>query len=121
MFFSDKEKQIYTPAGADPAVVHYDPLRVSNRLTLGTSGQLHALISDRNAYPEAFKQRAEVEKTGIPGPSDEQMWEASVCTARAELVLPQAARHAFDLPDDTLDAVALEYLFDFLGWLEKKD
>jgi hypothetical protein len=121
MFFTDRDKQIYTPTGS---TAKFDPLAVNNKLTVYSLGTLNDLLADHNAFGEE-KDKLDAEDADSPAiPSlKKAVADAAVRTATADLKLAHIARQAFGLPPfpDCLDANALEILFDFLGWLEGKD
>jgi len=109
MFFTDKEKSIYTPSGSD---ISYDPLRLNHLLTIESGNRLNELIALRNAQQDNL---GDVSKEGKN--------RAAVEAAKAELELVEIARKAFYLTDVKKwnDASVLEVLYEFLGWLEGKD
>jgi hypothetical protein len=110
MFFTDAERSIYKPAGLDAA---HDPLVVLRKLQRATKFDFDAFLMDYNlGFPpeggnidQKEPTKAELERS-----------------AAAQEILAQAARAAFDLPafPETTEAVALETLFDFLNYIEKK-
>jgi hypothetical protein len=90
---------------------------------VASENRINELIIDRNALADTAAASEKDVKEGIgPRPKNE-FNKAAVITAKAELELASIARQAFGLPEfpECSDAVALEVLFDFLGWLEKKD
>lgn len=106
--FQPHEKTIYTPPGSDRK---FDPLSLSRSLVAATGGRLNSLLVEWAA--------------GVDGQGDVSKGAAerdAVTSAAAEGELARAARAAFGLPEfpECLDATALEYLEDFLGWMEKK-
>lgn len=108
MFFADHEKRIYSPEGSD---LKFDPLALDRSLTLATGGKLAELVAQWQPPEE-----------GTGDVSKDAPARNAVASAEAEEVLVLAARKAFGLPafPDVTDAVALEYLSDFLWWMEKK-
>lgn len=118
MFFTDREKQIYTPPGS---AQQYDPLAVNHQLTIASENRLNNLIIDHNALHDVLELAEDDKKHGLT-PQQDRIDEAAILTAKADLELAQVARKAFGLPafPDCLDATALEYLFNFLDWMEKK-
>lgn len=119
MFFTDREKAIYTPPHADRP---FDPLALSNLLTVHSGNRLHDLIADHNAHGDVLRASADEEAKGLDPRPRAEVDEAAVLTAKADLELAGVARKAFGLPEfpDCTDAIALEMLFHFLDWLEKK-
>lgn len=107
MFFTEKERQVYTGTNG----ILYDPLAVDRRLTILTGNKLRDLVILRNSAHE-----------GTGDVSPEGRAQAAVEAARAELTLADASRGAFALPKfpEVTDAVALELLYHFLDWLEGK-
>lgn len=110
MYFTEKERAVYTPPGSAAA---HDPLALLRALTVAAGGRsLKSLIDAYNA--------------GLPapdgaGPTDLPRTDAeAVAAAQAEEVLVRAGRAAFGLPafPDCLDADALTAVFDFTRWLE---
>lgn len=115
MFFTDREKQIYVPPGATEGTA-YDPLALDNYLTYLSGGRLAEWVDMVN------RGRAKPgEELGDVSPDGKAKSKAD--GAMAELELAKIARQAFSLPQfpECLDAQALEWLYDFLGWLEKKE
>jgi hypothetical protein len=106
MFFQDHEKLIYTPPGCPRS---YDPVVLDRTLTVVSGNRLDALVADRNAAGD------DVGDVSTAGRS-----QRAITSAQAELELIPIAKAAFSLPEETPAATALEYLYDFLGWLEKK-
>lgn len=124
MFFTDREKAIYeAPDGR-----RFDPLRVDRTLTVASGGQLDQWIATRNAVVRAPILNPDGTPTGeyelLTGDvSAAGKATAAVEAARAEIMLADAARVGFDyrpFPDGPPDAVVLETLYHFLGWLEGK-
>lgn len=106
MFFQDHEKLIYTPPGCPRS---YDPVVLDRTLTVVSGNRLDTLVADRNAAGEDSGDVSQAGKT-----------QRAIIAAQAELELIPIAKAAFSLPEETPAAVALEYLYHFLGWLEKK-
>ena len=110
MIFEEHEKRIFTALNGK----QYDPLALNRTLTEATLGQLSLAIDQWQA--------------GLPNPdgsgniSLKRGHKEELEAAKAEAFLVAAARKLFELPafPDCLDATALETLFDFLDWLEKK-
>jgi hypothetical protein len=113
-YFTDQERAIYTPAALPDA--KFDPLSVRRTLDVHTGGRLAAAVEAWSAGLPRGDGLGDVRPA--PRTPDE-----TVEAAKAEAVLVAAARQAFHLPPfpEATDAAALELLFDFLGWLEKKD
>lgn len=106
--FQDHEKQIYSPPGSDRK---FDPLSLSRALVRATGGRLNALLVEWAAGAD-----------GLGDVSKGAAERDAVTSAAAEEQLVAAAREAFGLPafPEVLDGTALEWLSDFLGWMEKK-
>lgn len=110
MFFEEHEKRIYKP---DWSETGFDPLHLERLLVYHSRGRLYEWIADRNsASSEKFDAEGDVSADGKRT--------KVMAAAAAELELAPVARAAFGFPDDTLDAVALERLYEFLGYMEKK-
>lgn len=109
MFFTEKEKAIYVA----PDGRRYDPLRVDRLLTAATGNRFDELVLYRN---NARAETGDVSKQGRA--------EAAVLAARAEIELADAARKVFEFPSfaesGVGDAVVLETLYHYLGWMEGK-
>ena len=106
MFFQDHEKQIYSPPGCDQK---FDPLALDRALTKASGGRL-------NEWLQAWSPESEGDV------SAEGKRKTSVEQADAEELLVEAARKAFGLPPfpESTSAQALEYLLDYLWWMEGK-
>src|SRR5262249_43332767 len=107
MFFADHEKRIYSPEGCPRA---FDPLALDRALTRASGGRRGDLL--------AAWQATDVSTGDVSEPAASR----TLAGAAAEEDLVRAARVAFDLPDfpACCDATALEYLCDYLEWMEKK-
>lgn len=107
MFFADHEKRIYSPEGSD---LKFDPLALDRALTRASDGRLNDLLE---AWQAGDLARGDV---------SESKASRALVVAEAEGELARVARSAFGLPDfpECCDATALEYLCDFLGWMEGK-
>ena len=109
MFFTDREKAIYTT----PDGRAFDPLRVLHLLTVATGNRLSELVSLRNPDTQAG---GDVSAGGRS--------QAAVEAARAEMQLADAARTVFGFgpfESGVTDAAVLETLYHYLEWLEGKD
>lgn len=106
--FADHERAVYAPPGSGRS---YDPLALDRTLTILSHGQLPGWWVE-------WQTRAG--DATVDGTVDEA--QARVLSATAEGKLVAISRAAFGLPDfpECSDATALEYLVDFLGYLEKK-
>jgi hypothetical protein len=110
MIFEEHEKRIFTALNGR----QYDPVALNRLITEVTLGQLSLAIDQWQA--------------GLPNPDGsgdialKRGHKEELEAAKAEAFLVASARKVFELPDfpACLDATALEHLFDFLGWLEKK-
>ena len=107
MFYQDHEKTIYSPPSTE---LKYDPLAVHRKLLTATGNKFDELWA---AWCGADSDLGDVSI-----PRDQRVLES----LDAEGKLAHAARAAFDLKPfpDTLDATALEYLRDFVRWMEGK-
>ena len=110
MFYPEHVRKIYRPAFADENTM-YDPLAVERTLVRATRGNLAGLVSDWQAPSD-----------GVGDVSEGSRERNALTSAEAEEQLVRAARAAFSLPPfpESPDAVALEYLLDFLEWMEGK-
>lgn len=108
MFFEDHLKQIYSPKGSE---LKFDPLVLDRALVAESEGRLNDLLIQWRAGTD-----------GLGDVSDGAKYDNAVMSADAEDELVRIARGAFGLPEfpDCLDATALEYLCDFLEWMEGK-
>lgn len=108
MFFEPHEKTIYSPEGSDKK---FDPLAVERALTIATGGKLNDLLTQWRAASD-----------GLGDISPEGKAQSRVAAAEAEGQLAAVARAAFGLPPfpDCTDADALEWLCDYLRWMEGK-
>lgn len=106
--FQDHERAIYSPPGSGR---QYDPLALDRKLTILSHGQLPGWW---------VEWQTKAGDATIDGNVDES--QARVVSAAAEERLSGLARAAFGLPafPECPDATALEYLVDFLEYLEKK-
>lgn len=109
MFFTEKQRAIYVA----PDGRKYDPLRIDRLLTAATDNRLNEWVQYRN---NAGAATGDVSKAGRS--------EAAVLAANAELALADAARKVFGFaPFDEGgpgDAIVLETLYHYLGWMEGK-
>ena len=107
MFYSDKERAIFTP---EEGAKQYDPLAILRRLTAASQGKFSELW---NQWCAVNSDSGDV---SIPAAVKEYE------SALAEEELVKAARLAFELPDfpECLDAVALSYLRTLMEFLEGK-
>lgn len=109
MFYEYHEKTIYVTPDTN---IGYDPLAVLRTLTIETAphGGIKGLWEDWRA------------PNTTDGDVSQPMCEKEAISARAEIYIVRAARMAFALPDfpECLDATALEYFRDFIGWIEGK-
>lgn len=107
MFYQEHEKKIYSPEGSDKS---YDPLALHRSLVTETGGKFDELWVDWTCV------------SSDSGDVSEPQSQKELASALAEGELVRAARKAFKLPEfpDCLDAVVLEYLRDFVEWLEGK-
>lgn len=110
MFFTEQERAIYTA----PYGRKYDPLRVLHLLTVVSGNQLSTWVKLRN--PETMES-GDVSVSGRA--------EAAVNAANAELKLADCARQVFGFgsfeESGITDAVVLETLYHYLGYLEGKE
>jgi hypothetical protein len=108
MIFAEHERAIYSPEGSDD---RYDPLALARALTVASGGRLNAMLAD---WRGGFEDAGDVSPDGRAA--------ALVASAEAEAHLAAVARLVFGVPDfpAATDAVALELLCDYLGWMEKK-
>ena len=136
MFYEDHEKLVYTPTGADPDKVRYDPLQLLNVLVVETEGNLYEWLEDRNGPSADAADPTSLRGMDAGDVSPAGKKQKLVAAARAEVQLAHCARRAFGLlvryqdpntgetvtaPDPQyLDAHVLEWLMDFMEWLEKK-
>lgn len=109
MFFTDAEKQIYIPAGSDKK---YDPLALDRALRRESKNQLAKLI---DTWKEVDSNEGDISEDGI--------LQTTLASDNAEEELAIIARNVFDLPPfpECTDAVALEYLCQYLDWCKKKE
>ncbi len=105
-FYEPHEKTIYSPEGSD---LRFDPLSLDRKLRVASGGRLNALVAEWKAGSD---------NSGDIGPGAAER--ADAMSAAAELKLAEVTRQAFGLHPETLNGVALEYLIDFLGWMEGK-
>lgn len=114
MFFQAHEKAIYSPPESDRK---YDPLAVERSLRLASNGSLSDLLADWRAGTDG---RGDV--SSDPDRAKEIARADAVTSARAEEELVRVSRIAFGLPPfpESTDAVALEYLSDYLEWMAGK-
>lgn len=108
MFFEDHEKLIYSPEGSDKK---FDPLALDRALRKVSNNQLGKLI---DAWKAPDSDEGDISESGRL---------ATVLSSdEAEESLASIARTVFDLPafPDCTDAVALEYLCQYLDWCKKK-
>lgn len=108
MFFQDHEKQIYSPQGSDKK---FDPLAIDRNLVIASDGRLNDLLKQWRASSD-----------GLGDVSKDSQRNNAIQSAMAEEALARAARLVFGLPDfpDCTDAAALEWLCDYLDYMEGK-
>jgi hypothetical protein len=114
MFFEEHEKQIYSvpfTLGKEKEPRQYDPLVIDSYLMIVSENKLNELIGDFNSVSS---------KTGDIGADTKN--KNQILHAHARLELARIARKVFTIPEppECLDAHALEVLFDFVEWMEKK-
>jgi hypothetical protein len=109
MQFEEHERAIYSPQIATER--QYDPLAVDRKLVAASEGRIDQLL---RAWQPVTKESGDI--------SDEGQRTARLEYAAAEEQLALIARKAFDLPPfpECTDGIALEYLVDYLVWMEKK-
>lgn len=103
--FPDKVKKIYKYRD-----ISYDPLLIDRKLVIESNNKLKELIILRNAV---------IDNQGDVSPEGKN--QAIIDASRAEIELARISIIVFSLPQETLMADALEYLYDFLRWIEGKD
>jgi hypothetical protein len=108
MHFEDYEKLIFTPTGSIKA---FDPLALERALRKASDNRLGKLIE---TWKLVNSDEGDISERG--------QYEKAMASDEAEEQLANIARTAFGLepfPGCT-DAVALEYLCEYLDWCKKK-
>lgn len=112
MFFEEHERKIYSPATKPD--LKFDPLAVDRAITKAMNGFTDSLELLLRSVQPVTRDSGDVSMEGQAA--------ARVTRADAEEQLAAIARKAFGFsafPDCT-DAEALEVLYDYLEWMEKK-
>lgn len=106
MFFAEHEKTIYQPPDS---ARKFDPLALDRALTIHSGGKVNEWLK--------LWQGGD---SGDVSPGGRA--EAAVMAAEAEGKLAELSRAAFGLPEfpEATDAHALEWLCDYLRWMEGK-
>lgn len=107
MFFPEHLRKIYTHELLPDK--SFDPLLVDRMLVVESNNNINTLIAMRNgAYTDLGDVSVEGKK------------QSAIDSAKAEIELTRIARCVFSFPQETLSAVVLEVLYDYMGWMEGK-
>lgn len=117
MYFEEHEKNIYKPEWAKDG---YDPLLLDRLLVYHSGGDLHSWLDAVNAERASRAGPDDARYLEAGDVSEEGKKAARARAAEAEIQLAKVARAAFGFDDSVLMGVALERLYEFLGYMEGK-